>query len=242
MKLCILDLAPPQSLVRGWARLQSAGRPAEITIQAATRQQAAQAYVQGGALVLGKADGAPRIPLAGFDAFAINGLAPGPAILIGYLQTHGIAGEMADRPQIVSHEMLYRTWEAALEATPLPRLLSLLRDDSPAPILLVPEPMPPEDLLQTDTPRARFCKRLMETGDGPYLRDLAERLTAPHLKGATFLLGQPVETTVQMVLTRQDQFDADGLSPAYGEIILDQMLDALGVARQPRSTITEPTE
>lgn len=239
MRICVLDFATTASLPAGWDRARAAGRPAEVTFCPMTPAQARAARLEGDHLHLDEAENVPRTPLSDCGAFVLHGIAPGPATLIDWLQTHGIAGEMEDRPQVVSFGMFQRTWDAHLGAGPLPGLLSLLRARSAAPILLIPEPMPPESLLQEKTARARFCTTLCETGDGPYLRDLADRLMAPHLQGETYLLGQPVETTLKMVLTQEAYLDSPD---TYCALLMDQVLDALGVARQPRSTMTEPTE
>lgn len=250
MKLCIIDTAPGDALAQGWATLQPEYADVEVTVLAVTADQAAAARIDGTDLLLGPDSAALRVPVGSCDAVALHGMGPGAATLIDWMQTHGIAGELPDRPQIVSPEMIQRTWDARLAASALPGVLGLLRKLTDKPIFLLADPLPPESLSEGGDAFARHLTALCDKGDGPYLRDLVDRLMAAHLPGATFLLHQPLETTVAMVLTRQTFIAApapDGaapaaLTPACGAIVLGQMLDALGAAPYLRSTMTEPTE
>lgn len=268
MKICVLGNSHLAAFKLGWEQIAHGYPGVTADFFGMGRDTFKHTKLENGEIVASKPElvekmklfsgGKSAIPVAEYDAFVVVGLVAGMIRLLRYLPGHGIAGEMEDRPQIVSYEMVQDTWDEYVATTPMPHLIDMLREVSDAPIVHFMRPMRSSAILDDDSARARFFQTMIESGDMPYAHDLLARVMEPHLKGRMVNVPQPVETTVGMALTdkafsigsttlrdedlQHDDDDVSHMNADYGAICMAQALDTLGVAAQARSTITEPTE
>ena len=202
--------------------------------------------------------GQDRVPLADFDAFIVVGFTRGVTKILRYITDHGIAGEMNDRSQLISFEMLQEAWTEYMESTPGPHVLRLIRQVSDAPVVIHKRAMLSAGMLDKESTRGEFYKSMAASGDAPYAADLLNRLMAPHLDDNMIAISQPEETVWRGVLTKKKysvyskpllesynahaEDDVTHMNAHYGATCMAQALETLGVMPQARSTITEPTE
>jgi hypothetical protein len=268
MKICVLGNSHLAAFKLGWEQIAQATPGVTVDFFGLGRNTFRHTALQEGAIVPTKPElvekmrlfsgGHDRIEPARYGAFVITGLVVGLPRVLRFLSGHGIAGEVADRPQIVSYEMFQDAFDAEINATPMPHLVDMIRQVSQGPIINFMRPLRSAVILEEDKRRKAFYEAQIASGDMPYAADLLDRLMTPHLKGAMVALRQPEETTVGGVLTDKrfsvgstrlrdeseahDEDDISHMNGDYGAICMTQVLDVLGVAAQPRSTITEPTE
>ena len=268
MKICVLGNSHLAAFKLGWEKIAGDYPDVSVDCFGLGRNTFRHTELKDGAIVPTKPElvekmklfsgGHASIPVAKYDAFVVVGLLAGMIRLMRYLPGHGIAGEMEDRPQIVSYEMMQDAWDEYVNSTPMPHLIGLLREVSDAPILHFMRPLRSSAILDEDNTRAQFFRSMAASGDMPYANALLARLMEPHLNGHMIAIPQPEETTVGGVLTdkrysvgstllrdegtEHGDDDVSHMNADYGAVCMAQALETLGLEAQARSTITEPTE
>jgi len=255
MKLCVIGNSHAGMLVQAWRETPGG---LDLTFFARQGRGPEGVRLRGTELHAVRRDtrhaldklGMPQsVDVAGFDGFVIVAMTATIFTLMPMLwdhAVHGWASAASNRP-LVSRAALLASLRAGIEANIAHSMIAKIRRVGDAPILLVPQPNPCEDLLDGG---ARFpaLRRVVARGEGPQAAALLRDAHAQvfHAMEGVTLLAQPEGTVAQDVLSARDymrgagRLNPEGRQPEedmlhanarYGALVLGQISEHFGANR-----------
>lgn len=257
IRLCIIGNSHLAAVKLGWALIASEHPGIQPTFFGSPRATLRELHWHGPVLAARTgpvrrslrltSGGQDEIDLRQFDAVLLCGLSFGlrQAARLYLHHRHTGLAERGEALHLVSRACFQTALLGLMEQTVALRVGRLVHEGSALPLLLMPTPMPSEDLLHSQMEDViRWWQPVLQAGDEAALLAEHERACAALLPPFTRILPQPADTLASPMTTRRSfqqggvqlnggqqeqppEGDATHMNAAYGAVALREAIAAL---------------